>query len=172
VRLLSFDGYDRPRDVTREVLGDAPYTDVRLAGDVDGDGDVDLIADRAGRDRRVLRGTLRSFTAPYAALLGRTFEYRLRDNTVTTSNPALVSLVFGTGLARLPLPGIGILRIDPAAAVVLPPAVVPVQGTLSMAFAIPTDTSLRDASVVAQPFTVYVRGGTATLGAALREVIR
>ncbi len=172
VRILRFNPPQGFFDVTTAVLGGANYTDVQPAGDLDGDGDMDWLGDRSQFDKRVLRGTQRTMLAPFAAILGQDFEYRVSDATATTANPLLLNLVLGTALIRFPVPGLGILRVDPATAIVLPPITVRSSRPLSITFRVPANIVLRDVSLVAQPFLVYPLRGISSLGAAVREVIR
>ncbi len=169
--VLTFDGTYGLRDATRTLLGNATVTDAVAMADCDGDADLDLVVDWRHAPGRVLRGSQRSFTAPFAALLGSEFELRLRDETLSASGPALAVFLVGSVQVRVPIAGAGVPRVDPATAISLPPAVIPVGGNLSLRMRIPAALSLRGSAVVAQAWTVYA-ASRSQLSALVRETLK
>jgi hypothetical protein len=168
--VFAFDGVQPLRDVTAATLGaNTGFFAVRGAGDVDGDGDADAIGEANPGDYRLLRGAALSLRAPFAALIGQTFEVRVGDASASPTQPVIATVLLGQQ-ARVPLGGLGILRIDPASAIFLP-ALRLNTTEVSLQLAVPNLTALRDRVFAVQAVHVD-RSGQLRLGPALRERFR
>lgn len=106
--------------------------------DMDGDGDVDLLT-----EQNVFRNLLREVELPLPLVAGRdlVLDVYARYGPLRQSDVALPWLA--TAAARVPVPGLGVLGIDLAQAVALPPLPIPQPlGRASLVLPIPNQPAL------------------------------
>jgi hypothetical protein len=166
--ILEFDGRSL-RDVTTEVL---PNAEVELVGaaDLDVDGDTDFVTIDATLHTAALQGQTRALRTRYTPFVGGSVELALRDTTASWPNQVQAVGLVGL-IARQPLAGIGMLRIDPRAAVVLPPLPVFVPTELGVSIPVPADPALRDVEFGVQ-FAHVDAAARIALGPLARVIVR
>ena len=127
------------------MLGHGAYN-VR-AGDFDGDGDIDFIANFDGIfiKGRVFMNITRHVHAPASDGGARTYEIEVDGLAGHVFLP-----VVAARSARYDLPPLGIWRMDPAASIVLPPMVIPPSGSTKLKLILPTDPTLSSLDVHVQ----------------------
>ena len=121
-------------------------------GDVDGDGDPDLVCgNHVGIENRLNLNLLRQLATPFLVIPGR--EYRL-DAYARYGVPRAVDTVFpfvSPATAHIPLPPLGILRLDPTLMIALPVFVIPQPaGMNSVSVVLPNDPNLVGVTLYAQ----------------------
>jgi hypothetical protein len=166
--ILEFDGRTL-RDVTAAVL---PSADVSLIGaaDLDVDGDTDFVTIDGNPHTAVLHGQARALRTRFTPFVGGSVELALRDTAGTSAQPVQAVGLVGM-IARQPLAGIGVLRIDPRAAVVLPTLRVFVPTEVGVSIPVPADLALRDVEFGVQ-FAHVDAAARIALGPLARVIVR
>ena len=123
-------------------------------GDVDGDGDPDLVFGSHGQNRLYFN-LLRQLATSFMVIPGR--EYRLEAYArygVPRAVDAVLPFV-STATARIPLPPLGTLGLDPTLMIALPPFVIPQPaGMNSVSVVLPDDPNLVGVTIYAQALLV------------------
>ena len=155
-RYLRNDGSGRFTAATTLLPVDNDLTSGLAASDLDGDGDPDLVL--ANTDRcRVYRNLLRQLVTPHLLRIDRP----LRLDVYARGGPwrwSDVALPFiSDARARIPLPPAGVLQIDPARALALPPFVLALpDGVGTVSIAVPADPALVGITLHAQAVLVQL----------------
>ena len=133
--------------------------------DIDDDGDPDLFW-----GDRLLVNHARHIDTPLGAREGHNYQLELYARGVSPGAVAVFPFV-SFGAASLPIPPLGTLRIDAAAAFALPPALVPQpSGLASRSIFIPPNSGLVGITIHAQ--ALWVQGTTLRLTNATADVIQ
>ena len=132
-----------------------------VLGDVDGDGDPDLAF--ANRGANLLHSNLlRQLDTPLRVIPGR--EYRV-DAYARYGVPRSMDVAFpfvSTATARIPLPPLGTLGLDPTLMIPLPPFVIPrPSGKGFVSVILPNDPNLVGVTIYAQAFARAAPGAFA-----------
>ncbi|MHC5064351.1 MAG: FG-GAP repeat domain-containing protein [Planctomycetota bacterium] len=154
--LLLNDGSGVFTDASNRLPPDFNATFGLTLGDVDKDGDTDLIAGNfEDGQTRVYFNLLRHVDSPYLPKLAS--DYHL-DAYARYGPPRLVDVVFpfvSTARANIPFPPFGTIGIDLVGARLLPPVLIPQPaGVESMTTPVPDDASLIGVSVHSQAVLV------------------
>ena len=156
-RLYLNDGTGIFTDATAARMpSDSDRTEAVALGDVDGDGDADLVFGTAyGQNRRYLN-LLRHLATPLLVIPGR--EYRL-DAYARYGFPRLSDVAFpfvSTATARIPLPPLGTLGLDPTRMVALPAVVIPrLAGMSSVSVVVPNLPNLVGVTFYSQALLMH-----------------
>ncbi len=161
-RFYANDGTGRFTDVTAKLipkLGRTEPAGVRCLGiaDLDGDEDRDVVLGTTASGRLV--NQLRQLTSPWLAMLGR--EYRLdvyaKNGPPRASDTAVIFL--SAGQARIPVPQLGMVGLDPVSTVPFPAIVIPQPlGVASVSVTIPNDPRIVGSTFHAQAVILATRG--------------
>ncbi len=143
-------------DVTATRLPlDSDFTVALAVGDVDADGDLDLVAANADYQDRLYKNLHRQLDAPFALRVGRTYQLDVYSRFGPSTTTELAFAFLSTGTAKIPLPPRGTLGIDPAFAISLPPFVVSQPAGLgSLTLLIPNQASLAGVPIYSQVLLV------------------
>ncbi len=154
-RLYLNDGQGNYTDATAARMpADSDDSQAVALGDVDVDGDLDMVFGNDGQNRLYLN-LLRQLDAPTLARIGRTYtlEAYARYGPPSLTDVALPFLSPGT--TSIPLPPLGTFRLDPTALLPLPSFVIPQPaGVGSISFTVPNVPALVGVPVYAQALLV------------------
>ncbi len=131
------------------------WTTSALAADLDGDGDDDLVSTACIALRSVVMNRRQQVDAPTAPRINAPYGIDLYATPV--GGPTAIQLVMSLGAASIPLPPLGMLRIDPASSVALP-AVLATTGLTSLPFQVPAMPRLVGTSIWFQALYAPARG--------------
>lgn len=160
---------ERP-DVVPFVPYDYGY-EVEDAGDIDGDGDVDLVIADSARTT-VLLNDRRGLDVPFLPEPGRPWAMDVLHADPGVGPPRFGMVAVGSRGTRIDVPSIGVWRVDPARSVLLPPRFSPgTPGTVRFTVNVPNDPALSWAEVFTQAVEVEV-GGTVRLTNARLDRVR
>jgi hypothetical protein len=101
--------------VSATAIAPIPHVSDLALGDVDRDGDLDLVLARLGRQSRLLLSAVRQLDAPWLARPGRAFVLDVHAHDASGDHASLVFLGLRELLPPVPVPPFGQLRVDPAA---------------------------------------------------------
>jgi hypothetical protein len=122
---------------TREMFpANADFTQAVALGDVDGDGDLDVVSATGGRERL--------YTNLARQVSWRGIPRTGRPLTLDVDRPANGTwlLAAATGASSLPLPPFGTLRLLPSALWIVGGGVLDPQGRASLSFLVPANPAL------------------------------
>ena len=109
--------------------------------------------------------------AAAAPRLGAGWVLHVRSRPGASTMPQLAAQFLGIAPTRLPLPPLGTLRVDPAMALLLPPALLPAPwGEATLTVPIPANAALQGVPLLAQ--CVVAGQATASLTNFLAERLR
>lgn len=150
VLLFRNDGTGSFTDTSATQLRASPADGDIVVGDVDGDGDSDFIATTIGQAHRYTN-LLVQLDAPLVRRVGA--DYRI-DVHARHGHPSAVDVALpflAATRAITPLPPLGVLGLDPATILALPPLLIPRPlGTGSLVVRVPSDPALRGRAIHAQ----------------------
>jgi hypothetical protein len=141
------------------------------AFDVDADGDADLVRAGAGETRTHATVSVNrrlQLAAPRLPILGR--QHRLQITSRPGPSAGLDMVIPALATARIapaPIPGVGVLHLDPAATVLLPWMFTAATGIAEVSVALPATTSLAGVEVFWQ--AAVLQPGAARLTNFLRD---
>jgi len=142
-------------------------------GDVDRDGDLDLVFGSSNSPNRLYLNLLRQLDAPLPLRVGNTYQL---DVYARYGSPRLLDVAgpfLSTATATIPLPPWGILGIDPQYAIMLPAIVIPpATGVGSVTITMPNVPSLAGVSIHGQALLIQyptVAHLTNVIGGVLRH---
>ncbi len=150
------DGTGRFADVTAaRMLKNNTDTSAIALGDVDDDGDLDLVFANFGEPNELQLNLLRQLDTPHPLRAGRTYTLDAYARC-GPFRPADLALPFAaTGRAAVPVPPLGIVGLDPTQTVALPPFLVPhPAGVASISLPVPNLPSLVGTTLSAQAVLV------------------
>ena len=170
-RYLRNDGTGSFVDVSAVRLpsADGVHTFTLGIGDVDGDGDDDLLAVKNGAPRLYLN-LLRQIDTPYVLRSGQTFDLDLYARYGPPRPADLALPIFSTRTANVALPPFGRLGLDPAQAILLPSlTIAQPPGKVTLSFRVPVDSRIDGLNVywqalVGQPAQAWLTGVVADTG--------
>ena len=120
-------------------------------GDVDGDGDLDMVFGNLSQQNRLYLNLLRQLNAPFLLHTGHTYTLEAYARYGPPSATDIAVLFFSTGTAQIPLPPFGTVGLDPTQMVAGPGFPIPQPaGVGSVSFAVPNLAGLVGASIYAQ----------------------
>jgi hypothetical protein len=154
-RLYLNDGNGVFVDATVRLPVDVDDTLAVALGDLDGDGDLDLLTARQSPQDRLYLNELRQLDTPFLTIPGRDYvlEAYARYGVWRVVDVAIPWLSPGT--SRTPVPPLGIFGLDPSLVVPLPAFIIPQPaGVQSLSIPVPGVPSLIGARVYAQVLLV------------------
>ncbi|MEZ5965493.1 MAG: VCBS repeat-containing protein [Planctomycetota bacterium] len=155
------------RDVSNQVLP-GPFRFVVGDADLDLDGDSDLVAVDAYTSPEVLLGQRRALRCRFNPVVGGSVDLALRDGAAAVGHPVSCVGLLGA-VSRLPLPGLGVLRIDPRIAGSLPVVGLFSTNEVGVSIPVPNVRALKDVEFGVQFAHV---DSTAAIGPLARFVVR
>ena len=142
---------------SRMPVGIYPTTSLAL-GDVDRDGDLDLVLGNRGQSL-LYQNLLRQIDAPYVLPIGRNYQIDVYSRNGPASQVDIASPCLATATASIPVPPLGILGLDPNHFIPLPHFVVPQPaGVASLFLAVPNAPSLVGVPIHTQALLIQLPG--------------
>lgn len=150
-------------------------SDALAIGDLDRDGDPDMVEAVLGEPCHVYYNLHRHHAVPDPADAGGRYRCELSYHPGYLAQPVLAALFFSTAEVDVPLPGIGVLGIDPNAAITVGTFVMPApQGVHDFDLFVPPLPSLQGVAFWSQAVFVdgTLPGSPLRLSGALVDVVR
>lgn len=140
-------------------------------GDLDGDGDADVATLHNSEPPQAHRNLHRHLDDPLPARLAQPWALDLYDRPGYAGSFGLAVPVVAQGTVRIPLPPLGLVLVDPATAIQLPPVYLPAGRAQRTHVLVPGDPRLLGSTVYAQAVLV-VPFGEVRLTNAVRATIQ